>query len=145
MNRLGLLRGDRACAAVAADRQECYLHLARWMASRALPVAGRLPGPRGRPAGRGAGFRCATCHLGRCGRARPGEEAFVTVRGFTGGRERSATAPRVGLFGNLGLGNIGNDASVEVMPRYLEADHPDAIVALLASHRTIAPRQYRPV
>lgn len=40
---------------------------------------------------------------------------------------RSA-APRVGLFGLLGSGNIGNDASLESMLAYLSADHPDAIV-----------------
>lgn len=40
----------------------------------------------------------------------------------------SGTAPRVGLFGLLGSGNIGNDASMEVVLRYLRADHPDAIV-----------------
>jgi len=38
------------------------------------------------------------------------------------------SAPRVGLFGNLGAGNIGNDASMESMLRYLRARHPDAIV-----------------
>ncbi len=37
-------------------------------------------------------------------------------------------APRVGLFGWLGSGNIGNDASMESVLRYLSADHPDAIL-----------------
>ena len=41
---------------------------------------------------------------------------------------RPATAFRVGLFGNLGSGNIGNDASMEAVLRYLRAEHPDAIV-----------------
>ena len=35
---------------------------------------------------------------------------------------------RVGLYGLLGAGNIGNDASMEAVLRYLRADHPDAIV-----------------
>jgi polysaccharide pyruvyl transferase WcaK-like protein len=39
-----------------------------------------------------------------------------------------AAAPRVGLFGYLGSGNIGNDASMESVLRYLNADHPDAIL-----------------
>jgi hypothetical protein len=52
----------------------------------------------------------------------------LTVRGFTGRRERSAAAPQVGLFGLLGSGNIGNDVSMESVLRYLRADHPDAIV-----------------
>jgi polysaccharide pyruvyl transferase WcaK-like protein len=51
----------------------------------------------------------------------------VTVRGLTGRRQRSA-APRVGLFGILGAGNIGNDAQMEVVLRYLTTDHPDAIL-----------------
>jgi polysaccharide pyruvyl transferase WcaK-like protein len=35
---------------------------------------------------------------------------------------------RVGLFGLLGSGNIGNDASVEAIMRYLRTEHPDATV-----------------
>jgi polysaccharide pyruvyl transferase WcaK-like protein len=37
-------------------------------------------------------------------------------------------APRVGLFGLLGSGNIGNDASLESVLGYLRASHPDAVV-----------------
>ena len=36
--------------------------------------------------------------------------------------------PRVGLFGNLGSGNIGNDASLEVMLSYLRTDQPHAML-----------------
>ena len=50
----------------------------------------------------------------------------MTARRSSGTRHQSA--PRVGLFGNLGAGNIGNDASMESMLRYLRAGHPDAIV-----------------
>ncbi len=35
---------------------------------------------------------------------------------------------RVGLFGILGSGNIGNDASMESVLSYLGTEHPDAIV-----------------
>jgi polysaccharide pyruvyl transferase WcaK-like protein len=35
---------------------------------------------------------------------------------------------RVGLFGLLGSGNIGNDASVEAIMRYLRTEHPDATI-----------------
>lgn len=38
----------------------------------------------------------------------------------------SHRAPRVGLFGLLGSGNIGNDASTEALMAYLRTDHPDA-------------------
>jgi polysaccharide pyruvyl transferase WcaK-like protein len=37
-------------------------------------------------------------------------------------------APRVGLFGLLGSGNIGNDASLESVLGYLRTSHPDAVV-----------------
>jgi polysaccharide pyruvyl transferase WcaK-like protein len=40
----------------------------------------------------------------------------------------TGTVPRVGIFGNLGSGNIGNDASMESVLRYLRTDHPGAIV-----------------
>jgi polysaccharide pyruvyl transferase WcaK-like protein len=40
---------------------------------------------------------------------------------------------RVGLFGMLGSGNIGNDTSMESMLRYLRSDHPDAIVDAMCS------------
>jgi len=52
----------------------------------------------------------------------------VTVRGTAGRGGRSAAAPRVGLFGGLGSGNIGNDASMESILGYLKAEHPGAIV-----------------
>jgi polysaccharide pyruvyl transferase WcaK-like protein len=37
-------------------------------------------------------------------------------------------APRVGLFGLLGSGNIGNDASLESVLGYVRTSHPDAVV-----------------
>ena len=48
---------------------------------------------------------------------------------------RPLSAPRVGLFGNLGSGNIGNDASMEAVLAYLEADHPDAIIDAMCAGR----------
>jgi polysaccharide pyruvyl transferase WcaK-like protein len=44
------------------------------------------------------------------------------------GRRRLSGPPRVGLFGLLGSGNIGNDASMEVVLRYLQTSHPGAVV-----------------
>jgi polysaccharide pyruvyl transferase WcaK-like protein len=46
---------------------------------------------------------------------------------------RRQSAPRVGLFGILGAGNIGNDASMESVLRYLRDRHPDAIVDAMCS------------
>ena len=49
--------------------------------------------------------------------------------GLPGGGTRDARdRPRVGLFGNLGSGNIGNDASVEAIMRYLRTEFPDATI-----------------
>ena len=56
----------------------------------------------------------------------------MTVRG-------SASAPRVGLFGGLGSGNIGNDASMESILGYLNAEHPDAVVDAMCT----GPEQLR--
>ena len=44
------------------------------------------------------------------------------------GRRRLSGPPRVGLFGLLGSGNIGNDASMEVVLRYLQTSHPGTVV-----------------
>ncbi len=49
-------------------------------------------------------------------------------------RTRAATvAPRVGLFGLLGQGNLGNDGSLEAMLGYLREKHPEAILDFLCS------------
>jgi polysaccharide pyruvyl transferase WcaK-like protein len=39
-----------------------------------------------------------------------------------------ASHPRVGLFGLLGSGNIGNDASTEIIFRYLRTEQPGAVI-----------------
>lgn len=38
----------------------------------------------------------------------------------------TAAAPKVGFFGLLGSGNLGNDGSLEAIIAYLRAEHPDA-------------------
>ena len=48
---------------------------------------------------------------------------LVSRRGLS-----TAAAPRVGLFGLLGSGNIGNDAQLESVLAYLKTDHPDAVL-----------------
>jgi len=52
----------------------------------------------------------------------------MTVREPAVNRARSVAAPRVGLFGHLGACNIGNDASMEAVLRYLGANYPDAVI-----------------
>ena len=51
----------------------------------------------------------------------------MTLHGSSGKRGRSAVR-LVGLFGGLGTGNIGNDASLEAMLSYLMTEHPDTIL-----------------
>lgn len=46
-----------------------------------------------------------------------------------------AASPRVGLFGLLGSGNSGNDASMETVLAYLREAHPDVIVDVLCGGR----------
>ncbi|WP_460070754.1 polysaccharide pyruvyl transferase family protein [Streptomyces sp. YKOK-I1] len=41
------------------------------------------------------------------------------------------TPARIGLFGLLGSGNLGNDGSLEAVLGYLRAEHPDAVVDAL--------------
>jgi polysaccharide pyruvyl transferase WcaK-like protein len=62
-------------------------------------------------------------------------------RGLTRQPARSAAAPRVGLFGLLGSGNLGNDASMESVLRYLRTEHPEAIVdAMCKGPETVTER-----
>ncbi len=61
----------------------------------------------------------------------------------TGKSERNLRGiPTVGLFGNLGSGNIGNDASLEAMLRYLRTDHPDVILDAMCAGPEIVRRHY---
>jgi polysaccharide pyruvyl transferase WcaK-like protein len=56
--------------------------------------------------------------------------------GLRAARARDAgDRPRVGLFGHLGSGNIGNDASLEAMLKYFSSDQPGAILDAM----TLAP------
>jgi polysaccharide pyruvyl transferase WcaK-like protein len=52
----------------------------------------------------------------------------VTALKSTVKRTRPAAAPRVGLFGHLGACNIGNDASMEAVLKFLRANYPDAVI-----------------
>lgn len=46
-------------------------------------------------------------------------------------KRHTASAPKVGLFGLLGQGNLGNDGSLEAILAYLTAEHPGAILDLM--------------
>ena len=47
--------------------------------------------------------------------------------------ERATTGVRIGLFGLLGSGNIGNDASMEAVLDYLQERHPLAEIDVMCS------------
>ena len=58
----------------------------------------------------------------------------MTVLRHAKKRTRAMTvAPRVGLIGLLGQGNVGNDGSLEAVLAYLGAEHPDAILDFLCT------------
>jgi hypothetical protein len=59
---------------------------------------------------------------------------MVTVLHHAKNRIRAMTvAPRVGLVGLLGQGNLGTDGSLEAELAYLDAEHPDAILDFLST------------
>lgn len=58
---------------------------------------------------------------------------------------RRAAAPRVGFFGLLGSGNLGNDVSMESVLVYLRANHPGAVIdAMCKGPETITARYGMP-
>lgn len=52
------------------------------------------------------------------------------------------SGPRVGLFGILGAGNLGNDASMESVLTYLRARHPEAVVDAMCKGPDTVTRRY---
>lgn len=50
---------------------------------------------------------------------------------------------RVGVFGLLGSGNLGNDGSLEAVLGYLRAEHPDAVVDALCGGPEVVAARYR--
>ncbi|MEF9906964.1 polysaccharide pyruvyl transferase family protein [Streptomyces sp. P9-A2] len=52
------------------------------------------------------------------------------------------TAVRVGVFGLLGSGNLGNDGSLEAVLGYLRAAHPEAVVDALCGGPEVVTARY---
>ncbi|MEU0114738.1 polysaccharide pyruvyl transferase family protein [Streptomyces bobili] len=52
------------------------------------------------------------------------------------------TAVRVGVFGLLGSGNLGNDGSLEAVLGYLRAEHPEAVVDALCGGPEVVAARY---
>lgn len=57
----------------------------------------------------------------------------MTVPGSDGEGGLSHAAPRVGLFGGVGSGNIGNDATAEALLSYLRTGHAGAVLDAMCS------------
>lgn len=57
-------------------------------------------------------------------------------------RSAHGTPVRVGVFGLLGSGNLGNDGSLEAVLGYLRADHPDAVVDALCGGPEVVAARY---
>ncbi|MFI9584779.1 polysaccharide pyruvyl transferase family protein [Streptomyces sp. NPDC052236] len=53
------------------------------------------------------------------------------------------TPVRVGVFGLLGSGNLGNDGSLEAVLGYLRAEHPEAVVDALCGGPEAVATRYR--
>ena len=67
----------------------------------------------------------------------------MTWRRGASGRIRPADAAgKVGLFGLLGQGNLGNDGSLEAVLAYLRARHPDLILDALCTGPDLVRTQY---
>lgn len=54
----------------------------------------------------------------------------------------AADAPRVGLFGLLGQGNLGNDGSMEAVLAYLRATHPEAVLDSICTRPDVVTERY---
>ncbi|WP_031480625.1 polysaccharide pyruvyl transferase family protein [Streptomyces bicolor] len=52
------------------------------------------------------------------------------------------TGKRVGVFGLLGSGNLGNDGSLEAVLGYLRAEHPEAVVDALCGGPEVVAARY---
>lgn len=59
-----------------------------------------------------------------------------------GARGPRAREPRIGLFGLLGSGNIGNDGSVEAVLAFLRAEHPTARLSFMCAGAEEVARRY---
>lgn len=122
----GFVAAIRRAPLSPADRRACYSHLAAWMTSRVRPGAGERVEDRA-----------------------PVDPAQLTVSvdALVAGREEAGmtsadeTVVRVGVFGLLGSGNLGNDGSLEAVLGYLRTEHPEAVVdALCGGPEAVAAR-----
>ncbi len=88
-------------------------------------------------------FRAASAHVLAANQLNAGRAAAYTAEDdrLLQRAERRAEANRIGLFGLLGSGNIGNDASMISVVAYLRKAHPDAVIDAMCS----GPEQLRDI
>ena len=58
---------------------------------------------------------------------------MISIRQARRRTHAGLSAPKVGLFGLLGQGNLGNDGSLEAVLAYLKEKHPDAVLDFLCT------------
>ena len=112
----------------SADRRECYRYLAQWADQPGSAAARRTPQPRRRLSPGATPVISRRLPSWPARRGGPRDLARIHRR-----RRRRAAAPRVGLFGVIGTGNIGNEGMLEAVLSWLKADHPDAIVDFMCT------------
>ena len=66
----------------------------------------------------------------------------MTVSLSSDKRKRSVAALSVGIFGGIGGGNIGNDASMEAVLSYIRSNEPDAVLDVMCSGPEIVTDRY---
>lgn len=124
----GFVSAVRRAPLSSADRRACYRHLAAWMASRTRP---------------GAGERVEDRTPVDPARLDVSIDALVAGREEAGMTSGDGTPVRVGVFGLLGSGNLGNDGSLEAVLGYLRAEHPGAVVDALCGGPEVVATRYR--
>src|SRR6185437_4848103 len=136
--RVGLRQRDQASAALA-DR-----------APRVLPPPGAMGGQPGfhvtPPVRRPDDGARGTRHRSRRARRPSRRQVALTRSTQLSPQDQAHPTPglpqRIGLFGYLGSGNLGNDASMESALRYLRSAHPDAIIDAMCTGPDRLRHQY---
>ena len=113
--------------ALAASRQRTNA------SATATSHAGSSPGPIRTAVVRSRMARPCSRHPHRNCRLRCRQVGNGDLGELERAQSRSGRPLRVGLFGLLGAGNIGNDGSLEAVLAYLQAEHPEAVLGCMCT------------